>query len=366
MPKEESAPPTYKGTGLWFSSDRISLDASQNPVLAIRSSDGSRGAIVCIEESTKEFSAKVLELIERAVTKFSLGGLEKNMLEAAITGGADGAKWKVSSLRKAVGMHFPDHKEYDLDGMFYRKVYFEPKTGMLSVFRAEANPSDWNPASATLTLDSGTKGFSDGQVGGVVANATRFFREEVTFKALRELILPEHLQHNPNSPFTLWSAACSSGIETYSYAMYIHRLLQRAGARCPFKVYGTDINKKLVASASKGEYEISKRDLERYRAYFERYGKLDGERLRFGDEIKSFVSFGYFDLKKRPRRKGFNMIVCANVFQYYEDSARLHFLDNFAGAVGKPGYLFVGPLSKGLFKASNLTRVQKYKMFCVE
>ncbi|MCP4646994.1 MAG: hypothetical protein GY852_04555 [bacterium] len=91
--------------------------------------------------------------------------------------------------------------------------------------------------------------FSGGQTGCVVANATRFFREKITFKALREVIIPEHHAFSPKEPLKIWCTSCSNGSEVYSYAMYAHRLLVRAGAKCGFAVLGTDINASMVEEA---------------------------------------------------------------------------------------------------------------------
>jgi chemotaxis methyl-accepting protein methylase len=175
-----------------------------------------------------------------------------------------------------------------------------------------------------------------------------------------------HLGETPDEPFLFWSAACSTGAEAYSYAMYIHRLLARAKATCPFHVFATDINQKLIESAKVGEYKVSQSDRDDYRAYFERYGTLSGDKVRFGKEIQKFISFSAFDLKRTPRKKGFRMLVCANVFQYYDDDARVHFMENFMSAVARPGYIFVGPLKDHIVQRLGLTKLTRYKMFLVE
>ena len=277
----------------------------------------------------------------------------------------DNAKSKWDRLLKSAKQANLAFKKYDDSGMYYREVYFEPKTGIASILRKEANPNEWNPASAKLSLASGTKGFSEGHAGGVVANATRFFREKPTFKALREVIVPLHLSETPDEPLLIWSAACSTGAEAYSYAMYTHRLLSLAKARCQFKIFATDINHKLIEGAKIGEYRVNKNDIEDYTPYFQKYGTLVGDKLKFGNEIKKFISFSAFDLKLSPRKKGFSMIVCANVFQYYDDDARIHFIENFVSAIRRPGYIFVGPIKDHISKSFGLKKLPQYKMFLV-
>ncbi len=359
-------PAINKGTGAWFGSKTLNVDIGQNTVLLLRSPDGSFGAAISSSDSANAYKQTLVHLIKTTVARFSREGFPAALMEAAIVGGADNARWKWDRMLEIVKNDFTNIKKFDEGGLYYRTIHFDPKSGLVTVARKQANPNDWNPASANLSLESGTKGFSEGHAGGVVANATRFFREKTSFTALREVVIPTHLAETPDEPFLFWSAACSAGAEAYSYAMYIHRLLTRAKATCPFKVFATDINQKLIEGAKNGEYKANKNDIKEYRAYFQRYGEISGETVRFGKEIRQFISFGTFDLKQRPRRKGFRMIVCANVFQYYDDEARTHFLENFISAVRRPGYIFVGPVRDPIIHALRLKKLAKYKMLMVE
>ena len=67
----------------------------------------------------------------------------------------------------------------------------------------------------------------------------------------------------------LWSACCSNGAETYSYAMYLHRLFQHYNAGCPMRVVGTDINETLVESAGQGRYHVKPDEWKKFRGYFD-------------------------------------------------------------------------------------------------
>jgi len=355
-----------KGTGAWFGSKTISVDIGQNPALLLRTADGSLGAAISSNNNANIYKQSVIDLLESAMGRFAREGIPAASLDVAMVGGVDNALWKWDRMLEIARKYFLNLKKYDEGGLYYRAIHFDPKSGIASVSRKKANPRDWNPASAQLSLESGTKGFSEGNAGGVVANATRFFRQKTTFTALREVVIPAHLAETPDKPFLFWSAACSGGAEAYSYAMYIHRILARAKATCPFRVFATDINQKLVEGAKAGVYTVSKSDVEDYKAYFQRYGTLDGETVRFGKEIRQSISFSTFDLKQKPRKKDFRMVVCANVFQYYDDEARTHFLENFISAVTRPGFIFVGPVRDPIIRALGLKKLPKYKMFLAE
>lgn len=366
LSEKEHLPATCKGTGAWFSSKPMNVDIGQNPVLLLRAADGSLGAAISSNDSANAYKQVVIDLVENALGRFSREGHPAASLEAAMLGGADNSRWKWDRMLEITRKDLSDLKKFDEGGLYYRTINFDPKSGLAAVSRKKADPHDWNPASANLSLESGTKGFSEGHAGGVVANATRFFRQKSTFTALREIVIPTHLAETPNEPFLFWSAACSGGAEAYSYAMYIHRTLSRANATCPFKVFATDINQKLIESAKIGVYKTNKSDIADYKAYFQRYGTLDGETVRFGKEIQRYISFSAFDLKQKPRKKGFRMVVCANVFQYYDDEARMHFLENFISSVTRPGYLFVGPVREPIIRALGLKKLNKYKMLVAE
>jgi len=351
-----------KGSNILLGSTGISADIGPNPALVLRSTDGKMGAVMFVDETGAEYGKSAKETLAKCLVKLKTGGYEKESLEGAIVGGSDSAKWKIERLIQVVKAESIIVMQHDLNGSYYRKIFFEPRTGTLSVFKEEINPDHCNPASANLSLEDGARGFKEGQASGVVANATRFFRQKSTFTALRELIVPEHLRLTPNEPLHVWCAACSSGVEAYSYAMYIHRLLTRVKADLSFKVFATDINQHLIETAKQGEYEVSDGDLREFKAYFERYGTLDANRLRFADEIRRHLSFRTFDIKNRPRKRRFHMIICANVFQYYHDDAREHFLVNFVDASMRPGYIFVGPMNPKTIRRLGLSNLVKYKM----
>jgi chemotaxis protein methyltransferase CheR len=359
----EPGTPTLKCPAWRVAPLELSVDAGQNPVLLLRAEDGSLGGVLCVADTGYHYSGLAKEQLGLALDKFAGKGWAPDRIESAIVGGADTAKWKISKLRnltRALGL---DAKEFDINGLFYRKIYFDPESGEANVFREAANPDHWNPARARLSLEDSSRAFSDGQAGGVVANATRFFRDKNIFAALEGLVIPHHLENTPREPLYVWSSACSNGAETYSLAMFIHRRLEELKAKTRFMVFGTDINPHLVDTAKAGIYQLIRSDLERNRPYFERYGELDGPSFAFGRQIREHVSFRVFDLKNRPRKYRFRLIVCANVFQYYSEEARRFFLENFIAVSRRPGYIYVGHAGDATIDGLNLAREPGYKIF---
>ncbi len=361
-----SAKPYLKGGASRLTSGSISIDAGEFPVLLLRLSDGSRGGMISIDAGAGQFSSLCQKEVSGAVERLLAFDKSDAKVEGVLIGGNDLTKYRVERFRETVRELKLDVREFDVLGAFYRKIWFDISKGEVSVYREQSRAEDWNPSSGTLGIDSGTRVFSEGQVGGVVANATRFFREKVTFQALREVVLPDWLASRPGEPFSLWSAACSGGAEAYSYAMYLHRLMTRVKRPCPFKIFGTDINERLLEQAKTGIYDVQPREADSYGKYFTTYGKLDGTKLSLNDSIRRFVSFKPFDLKQPVRRRRFSYIICANVFQYYDDDARKHFLTNFINATDRPGYIFVGPLSQAMQRWLPCEWIGRYKLIRVE
>ncbi len=343
----------------------ITVDAGESPVLFLRTKDARHVSAVMVHESDS-FATKIRVNLELVIRRLTSMGYEASACEACLVGGNQNSEWKVNKWRDISKSHGLFPKEFDLNGEYYRKIRFDLKNGVLSIFREKLNEDAWNPASATLSFNEGTRIFGGRQIGSVVANATRFFREKLTFKALREIIVPEHLSLLPKEPLKIWCTSCSNGSEVYSYAMYTHRLLVRAGAKCGFVVLGTDINSSMIEEANAGEYDISDNDVKKYRAYFEEYGNIeDGTLVKFGNQIRRFVSFKTFDISNQPRHHKFHFIICANVFQYYKKDAREHFLKNFVNSSRRPGYIFVGPISNRIVEQFGLEKLIRYNVLRV-
>ncbi|MDH4184121.1 MAG: hypothetical protein OEV92_07865 [Nitrospinota bacterium] len=360
------AKPAMKAPAWRVASGPLSIDAGQNPAILLRADDGSLGGLICVADTGYHYTGLAKEQLGQALEKFALRGFGPERIDCAIIGGADSAKWKISKLANITRSMSLNAREFDLNGLFYRRIYFDPSSGAAEVHKEQANPDHWSPAKARLSLEDSSRAFSEGQAGGVVANATRFFRDKNVLTALEELIVPEHLKKNPREPLHIWSSACSNGAETYSLAMYIHQLLADAKASTPFTVFGTDINPHLVDAAKAGIYQLIRSDLTRWRPYFEQFGQVDGPNVVFGQAIRQHVKFRVFDLKNRPRKYRFRMIVCANVFQYYSEEARRFFLQNFAAVCQRPGYIYVGHVSDDTIAGLGLSKNAKYKLLTVD
>lgn len=154
-----------------------------------------------------------------------------------------------------------------------------------------------------------------------------------------------------NGPLTAWSAGCATGEEAWTLALLLARALVSRGHRLDtssLRVDATDVDPAAVAAASAGRYPAS--------AFADAPpGLLDGwtapsGRLHvFSDRLRPLVRFEVRDLgRDLPPGSGYDLIVCRNVLIYFERSAQIRVLEQFAEALRPGGLLFLGKVESVL------------------
>jgi chemotaxis protein methyltransferase CheR len=176
------------------------------------------------------------------------------------------------------------------------------------------------------------------------SSETFFFRDHGQFDLLRFHLLPELIaQQSSHKTLRLWSAACSSGEEAYSLAMLIDMLLPQR-EDWSILILGTDIDSKAIAKAQRGRYgEWSFRmfpaELQ------ERYFHLEGKQWILEERIRSMVTFRVSNLVSEcfpdanSELHDMALILCRNVFIYFEPAAVFAVATKFAETLRNGGYL---------------------------
>jgi chemotaxis protein methyltransferase CheR len=174
-------------------------------------------------------------------------------------------------------------------------------------------------------------------------NVTRFYRNAETWNLLRRGVLPELCEGRPE--LRAWSAGCSSGEESYTLAILIADLLDRAGR--PERVDGltidaTDIDRASLDRASAACYRpeaLNDMPADLVRAYFEPHG----DERRVIARVRRRVLVRRLDLSKdRPPRQGYQLILCRNVVIYFDRPMQERLFQTFADALDPGGYLVLG------------------------
>ncbi len=174
-----------------------------------------------------------------------------------------------------------------------------------------------------------------------------FFRDSGQFSLLRHRILPELIERNrATRSLRIWSAGCSTGEEPYSLAILVHELLASRND-WNIVIFGTDLNKHAIAAAQRGLYrQHSLRTLEqglRSHYFHQHHGgwELDAR-------FRSMVTFRQVNLLKDPfpdaraNIADMDLILCRNVFIYFDREAVARVITKFTQTLKVGGYLITG------------------------
>jgi chemotaxis protein methyltransferase CheR len=253
----------------------------------------------------------------------------------------------------STGLYFQDNKKYLLENRLQKRI---SHLG-INTFEQYFDFVKFNPsASAEIKY----------LYEAITINETFFFRNQPQLDALVATIIPEIIeikQKLGKNKIRIWSAACSSGEETYSIAMMINDLIKPKNPQIEFEIIGTDINNAVIDVARRGSYkEYSVRNTPIF--YLKKYFKSNGNSFDLDPNIKGMAYFKlsnlYDDLSMRTMIN-FDIIFCANVLIYFDQSSKIKVINNLYNSLNKGGYLFVGysETLHGISKAFKLTSFPK-------
>ncbi|MEK7852078.1 MAG: CheR family methyltransferase, partial [Deltaproteobacteria bacterium] len=178
-----------------------------------------------------------------------------------------------------------------------------------------------------------------------------FFRDKGQFAILKNRILPELIEKvmSRGEPagrpcLKIWSAGCSSGEEPYSLAILLNGLLP-GRKDWNISIVGTDINEDAIEKARLGAYtEWSFRTIEPElkMQYFKR--RKDGWEI--DERTRNMVTFSYGnlidDLFPGHEICNIDLILCRNVFIYFNSDAVSAVAEKFVNTLNEGGYLMTG------------------------
>lgn len=190
-----------------------------------------------------------------------------------------------------------------------------------------------------------------------------FFRDKGQFLLLKDQILPEIIsskkqlvQHQSNRGLAnsilekpslrVWSAGCSTGEEAYSIAILLQDLIPN-WQDWNLLVLGTDINQSAIATAKRGVYSrwsFRDPDPSIRNHYFREH--RDGWEIM--PKIREIVTFQYGNLVQdlipsiTQSLHNIDLIICRNVFIYFDTQAIATVLKKFYNTLLPQGYLVTG------------------------
>lgn len=179
-------------------------------------------------------------------------------------------------------------------------------------------------------------------LSAVNISVTEFFRDGPAYATIKAEVIPFLATYGR---LKVWHAGCASGEELYSVAI----MLEHAGILGRARLYGTDISPEALNKAREGLFK--KDQIERSEASYSALG--------YGGKLADHFAenFGAALINKRYRERAvfsdhnlvsdanfgtFELIVCRNVFIYFDQKLQLRVLDLFRDALEPGGYLWLG------------------------
>lgn len=173
-------------------------------------------------------------------------------------------------------------------------------------------------------------------------NTTEFFRDYEVFYTIKNKILSYLNSYNH---IKIWCAGCSIGKEAYSLAI----MLQEANMLSKTQIYATDINPYVIEEARNGLYSINtlEKDINNYRnakgeKSFIQYFKINKNYIKVKKELRKNMLFFQHSLLSDGRLNEFNLILCRNVFIYFNNNLQEKILKNFYNSLDNNGFLVLG------------------------
>lgn len=175
-----------------------------------------------------------------------------------------------------------------------------------------------------------------------------FFRDKGHFETLKYDIFPVLIKEkSQNKVLRIWSAGCSQGEEPYSIAMLLFSLLSDWRS-WKITIIGTDLCQDVIEKARKGIYgEMAFRAMgmkERKRFFIQQ----PNGNWAIDPIFRQAVIFKRNNLFTDPFPDDYSMlnhmdlILCRNVFIYFQQDAITTVVDKFSRTLNKNGYLLTG------------------------
>lgn len=174
-----------------------------------------------------------------------------------------------------------------------------------------------------------------------------FFRDRGQLAVIRDNILPELIRRNSSRrSLRIWSAGCSTGEEPYSLAIMLDELLPLRDA-WNVQIFGTDLSEAALERARRGVYGAwSFRTADS--ALQGRYFRAKADKWEIVPRLREAVTFRSSNLlnDEFPSQSSglhdIDLIVCRNVFIYFEREAIGHVLRKFHATLRGHGCLITG------------------------
>jgi chemotaxis protein methyltransferase CheR len=177
-------------------------------------------------------------------------------------------------------------------------------------------------------------------VNALTTNLTSFFREHHHFEIFADYLKTK----SSRDACHIWCSAASTGEEPYSIAM---TALETLGSKAKFSLLASDIDSKVLATASQGVYRLESLkgvDPSFVQRFFLRGKGANSGLVRVKPELRQAVEFLIVNLIKDdwPFKELFDAVFCRNVMIYFDAPTQRKVLEKIHRVMCPGALLFVG------------------------
>ena len=178
-------------------------------------------------------------------------------------------------------------------------------------------------------------------VEALTTNETSWFRDAVLWTGMAERLLPDLLRARAAARrLSIWSAACSSGQETYSVAML---LADRVPGDWQVDILGTDLSEQMVGRARAGRYAQLEINRGLPAPMLVRHFTRDGADWVVSPALRGRVVFRTLNLAEPlPMLARFDVVLLRNVLIYLDTPTKRQILRRVRARLETDGYLVLG------------------------
>lgn len=179
----------------------------------------------------------------------------------------------------------------------------------------------------------------------ITTGESYFFRDQGQMTVLRERLLPDLIaRHQQDRTVRILSAGCSTGEEVYSLAILLRELLPDPTG-WHISLVGYDLSPKAIAQAKTGVYgRWSFRGMDS--SLLNRYFQSTNQGWEVATPLRQWVRFRCLNLLTPTEYDlppaSVDLIVCRNVFIYFDSGAIQQILQTFISLLRPQGYLLTG------------------------
>ena len=196
-------------------------------------------------------------------------------------------------------------------------------------------------------------------------NVSEFFRDPplwVTLQYLIENMITEKIRRS-DPDLTIWSAGCACGEEAYSLAITISEALRFHEKHVHAKILATDIDRECLVAAQKAQYpaeaikNVNDKLLSKYFLFAENGTsgvETKNKLYSVRDAVKRMVTVSSLDLIKDDYPKKIDLLLCRNVFIYFDKQLQETILKKFSESIRPGGYLCMGQAESMLMEVRKL------------